>query len=265
MDLPKTDIQTFKSLGLSTLQTKVYLVLIRVPSATIKEIATNSGIARQDIYRITKELIEKGLVKKELTIPNMYEAIPLVDGTNILLKEKEKEAVETRKKIHNLLKRYENKPKLSNNIKKEFNLSIIPQKDTLQFSIKQLNNVKKSIDLVTSHAKARFMMWTAKDAIKEALLRNVRFRIIFEKPIDQKELLPKLKYLTKNPLFKIKLVNFTPSTALAIYDNKQMSLMLKPKQTLSKTTLLTSNNSALLEIVRDYFKIKWLTAIEFKK
>jgi hypothetical protein len=38
--------------------------------------------------------------------------------------------------------------------------------------------------------------------------------------------------------------------------------MLKPKEKLSKTPLLTSNNSALLEIVRDYFEIKWLTALE---
>ncbi len=264
MDFSKADLQTFYSLGLSILQAKVYLTLIRLPKATIKEIASSSGVARQDIYRITNELLKKGLVKKELTIPTQYEAVSLVDGTNNLQKEIDKKAVETRKETCKLLKRYEHKPKVSNNVKKEFSLSIVPKKDALQFSITQIKGVKKSIDLLTSYSKARFMMWTAKEFIKEALLRKVRFRIIFEKPKDQKQLLPKLKYLTTNPLFNIKLVNFTPSTALAIYDNKQISLMLKPKETLSKTTLLTSNNSAILEIISDYFEIKWLSAIESK-
>jgi sugar-specific transcriptional regulator TrmB len=265
LDFSKADLQTFSRLGLSNLQTKVYLTLIRSTNATIKEISTLSGIARQDIYRLTKELMEKGLVKKELTIPNKFEAVPLDDGINILQKEIEKEAIETRKKIHSLIKRYEHKPNLKNVIGKEFNLSVIPQKDAILFTINQIKNAKKSVDLVTSKDKARFIIWTAKDVIKKALLRKVKFRIIFDNPLDQKQLLPKQKSFTKNPLFNIRVVNFTPQTALSIYDNKKTSLMLKPKEKLSKTPLLTSNNSALLEIVRDYFEIKWFTAMEPEK
>lgn len=41
--------------------------------------------------------------------------------------------------------------------------------------------------------------------------------------------------------------------------------MLKPKEQISKTPLLTSNNIALIEIGRDYFEIKWLTAIDFQE
>ena len=264
MNFSKEDLDTFSNLGLSNSQTKVYLSLIRTSNATIKEIASLSGIARQDIYRLTKELTEKGLLKTELTIPKKFEAIPLSDGINILQKEMTKKLLETQKMTKKFLKRYENKQVLRNNIKKEFSLSIIPQKDAMQFIINQIKVAKQSIDMITSSNKARFIIWNAKEHIKNALHRKVKFRIVFDKPSNQKQLLSEIKSL-KNPLFKIKLVNFSPSTALAIYDDKDTSLMLKPKEQISKTPLLTSNNIALIEIARDYFEIKWLTAIDFQE
>lgn len=264
MDFSKTDLEIFSNLGLSKLQSKTYLALIKLGIATVQEIANFSGIARQDIYRITRELDEKGLIRKELSIPKKFEAVPIDEGINILEKEIEKKQKENKKKIQKLIERY--KKNLKEDFqKKDFSLSIIPKKDAIQYSIEQIKNSKKTIAIITSHTNAKFLSWNAKKEIKEALKRKIKIRIIFDKPEDNKKILPQLDFLKAHPLFKIKLLKSIPITGIAIYDNIKMSLILKPKEPLGKTQLLISNNEALQELVNDYFEIKWLTAIEYNQ
>ena len=235
--------------------------MVRSGSLTAKGISNVSGITRQDIYRLTNDLLEKGIVKKELGIPNIFEAIPLAEAIKILEKEEDEERLESRKKSQLLLKRYENGSFLKSEPEKEFNISLIPRKDALQFTINRIKESKKSIDVVTSGNKVRFMIWTAKDSILEALNRNVKFRVILDSSADIKKL---LKKITKNPFFKIRTMNYQTSVAISVYDNKKISLMLKQKENISEANLLTTNNVSLLEIFCDYFETKWFSASEVK-
>ena len=98
MDLSESDIQALTNIGLTKLEAKVYLTLVRSGGLTAKSISNVSGIARQDIYRLTNDLMKKALVKKELNIPNNFEAIRLAEGIKILENEKDKERLESKKK-----------------------------------------------------------------------------------------------------------------------------------------------------------------------
>jgi sugar-specific transcriptional regulator TrmB len=51
-------IQTFMSLGLTLLQAKLYLTLVKLGSqgGEVRKISRESSIARQDVYRILPEL-----------------------------------------------------------------------------------------------------------------------------------------------------------------------------------------------------------------
>lgn len=262
MDLSRTDLEVFSNLGLSKLQSKTYIALIKLGISTIQQIANFSGIARQDIYRITRELKEKGLIKEEVSIPKKFEAIPIDEGINILEKEIENKQKETKKKIKKLVERYKKNQK-EDFQKKEFSLSIIPKKDSLQYSIEQIKNSKKTISVITSHKNARFLSWNAKKEIREALKRKIKIRIIFDRSQANKKILPQFDFLKAHPLFNIKLLKAVPKTAIAIYDNIKLSLILNPEENLGKTPLFISNNEALMELAREYFEIKWLTAIEY--
>ena len=83
--LKNEDIEALVCLGLSTLQARVYLALTNLGRANTKSLAKNSNVARQDIYRITAELQELGIIEKIIAIPNEYRVTSLQDGIKILL------------------------------------------------------------------------------------------------------------------------------------------------------------------------------------
>lgn len=71
--------QTFVNLGLTYLQAKVYVTLLKLGDvgAEVRKIASASAIARQDVYRILPALQKMGLVEKVVAIPTIYRPIPL--------------------------------------------------------------------------------------------------------------------------------------------------------------------------------------------
>ena len=97
------DIDALTSLGLTILQARVYLALTHIEKATIKSIAKNANIARQDIYRLTNELQKIGIIEKIISTPAQYKAIPLEDGIKILLQRKNKENSEAQKKAIDMI------------------------------------------------------------------------------------------------------------------------------------------------------------------
>ena len=98
-------IHTLMELGLTGLQSKVYLTLAAMEKANGKTLWKSSGVARQDVYRILDELQNKGLIEKILATPMQYKAIPLQEGLSILLKRKAKQYKETEIKVDYLKQR----------------------------------------------------------------------------------------------------------------------------------------------------------------
>jgi len=103
------DVQALTSIGLTVLQAKVYLTLVKLGKATIKTISKTAEVARQDIYRVTSELHKLGLVEKVIAAPNEFKAIPLTEGISILLQRMHEERAESHKKIKKLMRRYRDK------------------------------------------------------------------------------------------------------------------------------------------------------------
>jgi sugar-specific transcriptional regulator TrmB len=92
------DVEALTSLGLTILQAKVYLALVKSGSSTIREISKTSDVARQDLYRITSELQKLGLVERVIANPTEFRAIELTGGISILLQRVHEKEAEIRKK-----------------------------------------------------------------------------------------------------------------------------------------------------------------------
>lgn len=95
------DAETLAAIGLTSTQAKVYLTLASLRQAKARTIYKNSGVPRQDIYRILTELEGKSLVEKIIAAPTEFRAIPLQDGLSVLLKHKAHEYKEIEKKQRN--------------------------------------------------------------------------------------------------------------------------------------------------------------------
>jgi sugar-specific transcriptional regulator TrmB len=89
-------------LGLSHVQSKVYLALIQLGRAKVEEIHKKSSVARQDVYRALEKLHEIGLIEKIVCSPIEYVPTPLGDGLSMLVERKRTEFEEIAKKAEKI-------------------------------------------------------------------------------------------------------------------------------------------------------------------
>ena len=73
--MPDEVLMGLKDAGLSTLQARVYVALLRLGTTHVGELCSVSEVARPEVYRILHELIEKDLVNRNLTSPTTYTAV----------------------------------------------------------------------------------------------------------------------------------------------------------------------------------------------
>jgi sugar-specific transcriptional regulator TrmB len=260
------DVEALTSLGLTTLQAKVYLTLVESENATIKDIAKNTGIARQDLYRITSELQNCGLVEQIITKPIMYKAIPLTNGINILQNELHKKRSEAHKKVTKLLQRYKTKEVTAKTKAEKNQFVLVPGKNALILKEKTLlTNAQKTVSLITSKQRFSQKLYTLAKEFKKAANKSVKIRILMEKNETEKHQ-PTPNKLPKNnketPTFEVKYTTTPPPVVMALFDNKEVVIVASANSGLTESPALWSNNNSLVELAHSYFEIMWLTAIE---
>ena len=85
------DVEVLTDLGLTLSQAKVYLALCRFGILDAKTVSKNAGVPRPDVYRITSELTQLGLIEQVISRPTNFRAIPVDKVTSILLKRRKEE------------------------------------------------------------------------------------------------------------------------------------------------------------------------------
>ncbi len=68
------EAQEIMKFGLTLLQARIYLALIRFGTLKAPQIGTALGIARPEVYRVLRELSTKGLVQRNLSWPSTFTA-----------------------------------------------------------------------------------------------------------------------------------------------------------------------------------------------
>jgi sugar-specific transcriptional regulator TrmB len=260
--LEDEDVQALTSIGLTVLQAKVYLALVTLGQATVKAISKTAGVARQDIYRITSELQEYGLVEKVIATPNECKVIPLKDGISILLQRIHEERAEADSKVMKLIQRHKDNNAKTNPLDKEPQFVLVPEKD-VSWSIKRaIEKAQISVDTITTLIRFRSGMFDFDEMLTEALKRGVKFRFIIDKPDDQKSIPEIAKALMENPLFEIRYGHHPPLTVIGIFDKQEVIISTSTMMGLGETSVLLSNNLCLLLMAQNYFEMAWITAAE---
>ena len=257
------EVKALTGLGLTFLQAKVYLTLVRTGNATIKMVAEKTGIARQEAQRVTAELQEIGLVEKMLVRPTEYKPIHLKDAIMFLLERREKMSLELKERANILLQNFANGQNRSPREERGTQFVIICGKESIIRKSKRiLNRATKSCEIINGlwknvgYAGALF----EKESIK-MLKRNVKIRIVAEKLPDPQVVKEIYKHCAPNSNFQIRFISPTPSVMLGIYDEKELLVSTSPEKLIGDSPMLWTNSPALVVAVQAYFDKLWETSV----
>ncbi len=254
-------VETLTGLGLTILQSKVYLELAKGGKATVKDIAKKSNIARQDLYRIAPQLLNLGLIEKLIDTPTKFRAIPIKEAIEILIERRRKQTAQIEQESKQLLSYFTSKE--SDGLKDEESQFIIINdlQARLSKTRKQVAITKKIINIVTKWSF--FLTYTpeAIDELNEALKRGVHVHIITQAPRNTDVFPKKLQKLLNYPHFEVRYISSLPSSMVAVFDKEEVNILLSSDKTPADTAMLVSNNINLIELSQNYFDVMWASAV----
>jgi sugar-specific transcriptional regulator TrmB len=251
------------SLGLTSMQARVYLSLARNGPSKVTVISRISGIHRTHLYEVLKSLTEKGFVVKQLS-NSEYNAISLKDAAQLLVRDKQQEVLKLQNAVNEIADSFTAKKEIAKEVKRELLLS---SNKTYSFSRsrKYIDSAKFQVEQM--HTWKRFtQLWQLLDEhLTGTMNRGVKIRQIVEVP---KDIIQAQSFLSRdvfaNPQFELRFVTKTGGN-LTIIDNEAIFLSTsQEKENLGETPLVFSNYEGLLGLMRNYFDYSWLYGYRWK-
>lgn len=258
MKVPEKDIKTFVELGLSYVESKIFLTLVQVGTVKVEKISQLSNVSRGDVYRNLSKLQDDGLVEKQISRPALFRAISIRDAIECLIKRQKLKHKKIEVEATNLLEKYTEKKSSPSD---EFNFVFVPSREAL---IKQLNraivNTKNSIDVSTSCKRLTAAGFSLSENLLEAWDRGVKGRAVID--VNGGVECESIKTFWIPSSARIRYIPKIPRTVMAMYDRKEVFIFINPTAQLNESPALWSNVPSIIAMAEDYFDILWSTAME---
>jgi sugar-specific transcriptional regulator TrmB len=257
-------VSTLKDLGLTTVQAKTYIALVKLNGATIKEIAQLSKVPRTDLYRSIEALEKKGLVEKIISKPSRFKTKSIDECINILHREIEERNRELLRKAVDL--RDYLRTQLNTLLPHAGSTSylLVPNKSVISKIRKAITELENSLDVISSFSRFSAAMVLFADEVENAWSRGVKCRFILEKPTTESALLMNVGPHVKKTTCRFKFIDVVPQTVVAIYDRKQVIVIENPKASLDESPCLWSNKQNMVSMSLQLFEMFWRKAKEDK-
>jgi sugar-specific transcriptional regulator TrmB len=259
-----SEVRALVDLGLTLVQARVYLTLVRFGASKTLAISKISEVAQPDVYRALSKLQELGLVEKMIEVPFQYRAIPADLGITILLETKKEQYEKVRTGAQKLLDTVKTiKPDNANQpIRSQF--VMIPEGRAV---VERINSAiahsQINIDLFLSWKRfSRGIASTHAESMESAWAKNVKIRFIIESPLESKTAKQLIQFCREKPFTQIKFIPDYPKMVFGICDKKEVFIIVDPKADLLGSPALWSNNPALIALAWNCFETLWPTAIE---
>ena len=260
LQLQEEDILTFHNLGLTPNQTKAYLALINRGPLKASNISKISKVPRGKIYETLTQLEKKGLILRLIEKPTRFVCIPLEECVSMLTNQKNREHEKLLEKTTKILSKY-NKNTFPIRTDSEFRL--IPVKKYNERIRKEIcENLKHSLKVVTSGKRFYQAIFFSGNYMSEALERGVKIRYIISIPENDVVDSDSAKHILEHPNFESRYVKSFPESIFSICDNKETYIVTSPKEDLLDSPLLSTTNESLVSLIRNYFELMWITALE---
>jgi len=258
-----SEIQALMDLGLTKIQARVYLALVKSGPSKTSAISKTSNVAQPDTYKTLSKLQKLGLVEKIIKTPLEYRATAMNEGISLLLETKTEQYEKLRSEAEILLSTAKmQKPDKKKRIESH-QFVLIPKRRTIERIRTAIAQAQISMDLLISWKRfSRGIVSTFAESIEVAWAKNVKIRFIIESPLESKTAKQLIQFCREKPFCKIKFIRYCPTVVLGIYDKKEVFIIVDPKTDLPGSPALWSNNSSLIALAQDHFEILWLAAME---
>lgn len=244
-------------MGLTGREAKVYIALIRSTSLNIKEISNFSKVKRPDLYRVLKNLEQKGLVEREITYPIRYTAIPLHEGLDLLQQQKDEVYIELKRKVSALRNSAKKLHKQTYPATDESNYLLVPKSRMITRLEQAIDKSEKSISVILSEPLFLKGILRFSDNIEKSCHRGVEWFFILEKPSVESTIKTIKSFKSKTPNCQIRFLKAAPKTVTAICDQKEVFIFKNQTGNLTGASALWSNNENLVFLINDYFEVLW--------
>jgi len=218
------NIEILENLGLSNIESKVYLVLLELGSVTASKIAERSGIHRRTVYDALETLIEKGLISFVIEANRKYYQAESPERLMEILKAKEEEL---KKELPELL----SKRKLA---KKPQEATIYRGKKGLQNVFEDIFKTKKAIYLFGSSGKFKEIFgepymenWLRK--LEEA---KIKMKVILSKKARDliKSLNAEVRYIKEEYVLPSSTTIYGDKVLIVIFTSQPFGMLIRSKE-----------------------------------
>ena len=214
--------QVLTDLGLNLSQARVYFALSQYGISTVKNISDISQIAREHIYQVLPKLQDLGLVEKIIGAPSKFRAIPLEEGLSMLLQSRAGKTCELQKKMEIIRSCKNNNLEMFSQKEDNQFILIPPKKAAVNKRKREIEAAKTSIDILVSFKRLGPTANTCQEAIKNALERGVKIRMITEKPENENETPKTIQDFIKSPFFQLRYILNPPLAIVTVFDRKKI-------------------------------------------
>lgn len=263
-------LETLIELGLTTNQAKVLFALQKFNYASVRDIAREANLHRQELYSVLSELQSIGLVEQIIGRPVMYRADTLSNSLNILLNRKMKLMCDIKEKVNNLIQEANKKFDLSKERTKEKRFF------TLVTGAERFRKVAVgfSINALTVDVALNFdLAWVRLGSILPENFeypKGAKIRLV---TCIQPILPSKIYYWYRNVEEVKREVRFLPMKFPAnfgIYDKEVANFTIlsnsaDQKNKKPNVSSLVSNHPAFVEMLQHYFNVLWDEAQPYSK
>jgi sugar-specific transcriptional regulator TrmB len=263
LGLQFSELPVLVNLGLTEVQARLYLALVKFGSSKVLAISKNSNVARPEIYRNLEKLQELGLVEKIIKRPTEYRAIPMNKGLSLLLETKTRKYQKLKAETRLLLRTAEMKETQTEQKKNEKpQFVLIPKARIIDRINDAIKKAQLSIDAVISWKRfSHGVISSFTESIEKAKAKKVKIRFIVENPLKttSKQV---IDFFNESKCCQIKCNPNYPETIFGIYDKKEVFIIVFSKADLSGSSALWSDSESIISLASNYFELLWQKAIK---
>ncbi len=253
------NIDILSEFELSENLAKIYLAIVQLGFAPVKNISMASKVRREEVYRALPKLERLGLVEREITKPLKFRAIPPEEALSILISHKQEKLNE---KISTLMVK---KKEFLENYKLN-NEKIIVEDDTTDFvltSEKELiihkfnsliDDAKRSINIVVPKDKLIQLVFFCSTSLRKAKKRDVKIRVITTCSDEVADFLSIIEQYIPENVIDLRCVNRLTSHFMIIDSREAMITTSTAEQNIADSPHLWTDNSCLIDLIQKDFE-----------
>ena len=265
-----SSIDILLEFGLTENQAKVFLAITSLEDPTVAEIAEHSEVRREEVYRLLPDLEKVGLVERLLGKPlRLRTPDPTSSIATLVALEREKANArisELSIKSRDLLQQLDQhgaKIEDIETITSEF--SLIQEKESIRTELDEMiNRSTQKLDLLFSRPDLIWLLSTQGEALRSALERGVKIRIMSEPPTGR-DRLPRIleRRFPENLEVSLKYLLF-PTAFFLIVDMSQLLIITSGVHHLPASNCLWTNNESLIALTHKEFEERWSESVYWK-